>query len=72
VQKNEAARKGSRGLYCANSVDKATEFAREKTVPKQLSDEKASEQRMLLSCGSKRGFKDGTPAFAPRARFSGA
>jgi hypothetical protein len=54
--------KGRGGLCCANSVDNATEFAREKTVPRQLSDENASEQRMLFSCGSKRGFKDGAPA----------
>jgi hypothetical protein len=72
VQKNEAATNGRREACCANSVDNATDFGREKTVPKQLSDENASEQRMLLSCGSKCGFKDGTPAFAPRARFSGA
>jgi hypothetical protein len=53
---------GRGGLCCANSVDNATEFAREKTVPRQLSDENASEQRMFFSCGSKRGFKDGAPA----------
>lgn len=64
--------KGRGGLCCANSVDNATDFAREKTVPRQLSDENASKQRLFLSsCGSKRGFKDGASACSTCA-FSGA